>query len=95
MQNNDVTFKIADRGDLWLHVKNHHGSHVIIKGEYADETLLKAAEIAAYYSDANQDGKVEVDYTLVKFVKKIPSALPGQVTYTNYKTVIVTPKKEN
>lgn len=95
LQNNDVTFKIADRGDLWLHVKNHHGSHVIIKGEYADETLLKAAEIAAYYSDANQDGKVEVDYTLVKFVKKIPSALPGQVTYTNYKTVIVTPKKEN
>ncbi len=95
LQNNDVTFKIADRGDLWLHVKNHHGTHVVIKGEYTDEILLKAAGIAAYYSDAKQDGKIEVDYALVKFVKKIPSALPGQVTYTNYKTVIVTPQKDN
>lgn len=95
LQNNDVTFKLADRGDLWLHAKNHHGGHVVIKGKFDDATLLKAARIAAFYSDAQQDAKVEIDYTLVKFVKKIPSALPGQVTYTGYKTIIVTPQKED
>ncbi|MGN1042535.1 MAG: NFACT family protein, partial [Christensenellales bacterium] len=91
VQNNEVTFRIASRTDLWLHAKNHHGSHVIIKGEYDDDVLLRAAQIAAFYSDAKNDSKVEIDYTQVKFVKKIPSALPGQVTYINYKTVIVAP----
>jgi len=94
LQNNEVTFKLASRTDLWLHAKDHHGSHVIIKGEYDDSVLLRAAEIAAYYSDAKNDSKVQIDYTQVKFIKKIPSALPGQVTYTNYKTIVVTPKSE-
>ncbi len=94
LQNNEVTFKLSSRTDLWLHAKNHHGSHVIVKGEYDDEVLYKAATIAAYYSDAKDSNKVEIDYTLVKFVKKIPAALPGQVTYTNYKTIYVPPIKE-
>ena len=94
VQNNEVTFSIASRSDLWLHVKNLHGSHVVIRGEYDDEVLYKAAQIAAYYSEARENDKVEVDYTLVKYVKKIPSSLPGQVTYTNYKTIIVSPKAE-
>lgn len=93
VQNNEVTFKESSRSDLWLHAKNIHGSHVIIKGEYDDEVLLRAAGIAAYYSDGKHGSKVDVDYTLVKFVKKIPSSLPGQVTYTNYKTVTVEPKE--
>ncbi len=95
LQNAETTFKIASRTDVWLHVKNHHGSHVIIKGEYDENVLFRAAQIAAYYSDARNDGKVDVDYTQVKFVKKIPSALPGQVTYTNYKTITVPPLKED
>ena len=94
VQNNEVTFRIASRNDLWLHVKNLHGSHVVIRGEYDNEILLRAAQIAAYYSEARENDKVDVDYTLVKFVKKIPSSLPGQVTYTNYKTITVTPKAE-
>ena len=93
IQNNEVTFKESSRTDLWLHAKNIHGSHVIIKGEYDDEVLLRAAQIAAYYSDGKTGSKVNVDYTLVKFVKKIPSSLPGQVTYTNYKTITVEPKE--
>ena len=93
VQNNEVTFKESSRTDLWLHVKNIHGSHVIIKGEYDDDVILRAAQIAAYYSDGRNDSKVDVDYTLVKFVKKIPSSLPGQVTYTNYKTITVEPKE--
>lgn len=94
VQNNEVTFKIASRNDLWLHVKSLHGSHVIVRGDYDDDTIVRAAEIAAYYSEGRENEKVDVDYTLVKFVKKIPSSLPGQVTYTNYKTVTVTPKQE-
>lgn len=95
LQNNEVTFKIADRNDLWLHVKERHGSHVIIKGEVIDEVLLKAAQIAAFYSECRSDEKVDVDYALVKYVKKIPSSLPGQVIYSNYKTVTVTPADEH
>ena len=95
LQNNEVTFKIADRNDLWLHVKERHGSHVIIKGEVTDEVLLKAAQIAAFYSECRCDEKVDVDYALVKYVKKIPSSLPGQVIYSNYKTVTVTPADEH
>lgn len=94
LQNAEATFKIASRSDIWLHVKNRHGSHVIIKGDYDEAVLFRAAQIAAYYSDARDDDKVDVDYTQVKFVKKIPSALPGQVTYTNYKTITVSPLKE-
>ncbi|MBR1747624.1 MAG: NFACT family protein [Clostridia bacterium] len=94
VQNAEVTFRIASRGDLWLHVKTKHGSHVVVRGEYNDNVLRRAAEIAAYYSEAREDDKVDVDYTLVKYVKKIPSSLPGQVTYTNYKTITVTPKAE-
>lgn len=95
LQNNEVTFKIADRNDLWLHVKARHGSHVVIKGEITDETLLKAARMAAFYSECRYDEKVDVDYTSVKYVKKIPSSLPGLVTYTNYKTITVSPADEN
>lgn len=95
IQNNEVTFKIAARNDLWLHVKARHGSHVIIKGDYDESTLIRAAQIAAYYSDARNDDKVEIDFTEVKYVKKIPSSLPGQVTYTHYKTVAVSPLKEH
>lgn len=94
IQNNEVTFKTAARGDLWLHVKSGHGSHVVVKGEYDDNVLYRAAQIAAYYSDARDEKKADVDFTTVKFVKKIPGALPGQVTYKNYRSITVSPAKE-
>lgn len=95
VQNNEVTFKIATNGDMWFHTKNNHGTHLIVKGEIDDEVILRAAQITAYYSEVRSAERVEVDYCLKKFVKKIPSAMLGMVTYSQYKSLIVTPKDEN
>ena len=94
-QNDELTFKIARRTDIWLHVQKLHGAHVIIRAEDTrpDEgTILEAAALAAKYSQAAGSGKVPVDYTMAKNVKKPSGALPGKVIYTNYETVTVTPK---
>ena len=94
-QNDELTFKIARRTDIWLHVQKLHGSHVIIRAEDTrpDEgTIVEAAALAAKYSQAAGSGKVPVDYTMAKNVKKPSGALPGKVIYTNYETVTVTPK---
>lgn len=93
-QNDELTFKTARRTDIWLHVQKLHGSHVIIRAEDTrpDEgTILEAAALAAKYSQAAGSGKVAVDFTMVKNVKKPSGALPGKVIYTNYETVTVAP----
>ena len=75
---------------MWLHAKNIHGSHVIIRSsEVNDEILLFAAQLAAKHSQAKDISRVEVDYTLVKYVHKESGSKPGMVVYTDYKTIIV------
>ena len=84
----------ANRTDLWLHTKDYHSSHVIIRTEnkpVPDMVLLFAAELCAYYSKAQNADKVPVDYTLRKYVKKQPNGKIGSVFYTDYKTILVTP----
>ncbi len=91
---NDRLVAEAERADVWLHTKNYHSSHVIIrtKGEKVpDKVLLFAAEICAYYSNAKSGDKIPVDYTLKKFVKKPAGAPLGKVYYTEQKTLLVTP----
>ncbi len=93
LQNDRLTLS-ADRFDLWLHTKNYHSSHVIIKNKgvnIPDEVILFAAEICAYYSQARNSDKIPVDYTFKKFVKKPPKSPVGTVYYTDYKTILVTP----
>lgn len=95
LQNDRLTFGTAGPEDLWLHVKDAHGSHVIIltdRRSVPDEVLLRAAEWAAYHSEARNSGKTAVDVTLKKYVKKPGGARPGFVTYTNQKTLYVQPK---
>lgn len=90
-QNDRLTMKTAHKGDIWLHTQKIHGSHVIIRcaGEEVDETTLaEAASLAALHSQANGGGKVSVDYTRVKFVKKPQGSMPGMVIYTDYSTVL-------
>ena len=90
-QNDRLTLKIAHKGDIWLHTQKIHGSHVIIRcaGEDVDDaTLTEAASLAALQSQASEGGKVSVDYTRVKFVKKPQGSLPGMVIYTDYSTII-------
>ena len=97
-QNDELTIKSAYSTDLWLHTKNIPGSHVIVRtngqGEVPDQTLVEAAEIAAYHSKAQNASGVAVDYTLIKNIRKPNGAKPGFVIYdTNY-TVFVTPDRQ-
>ena len=90
VQNDRLTLKTAHKGDIWLHTQKIHGSHVIIRcagAEVGEETLTEAASLAALHSQAGGGGKVPVDYTRVKNVKKPAGALPGMVVYTDYATV--------
>lgn len=90
IQNDTLTFKTAHKTDTWLHTKDIHGSHVIIRSsEVPNDVLVYAATLASKHSQAKGNGKVSVDYTLVKNVKKIPGSKPGMVTYTNFKTIII------
>lgn len=94
-QNDELTFKIASKEDLWFHVKDFHGSHVILvtAGKAPSQEIInQCASLAAYYSKANQSSNVPVDYTAVKYVKKPNKAKPGMVIYTNQETVNVQPK---
>ncbi len=97
IQNDKLTFHIASKTDIWFHVKNAPGSHTILRLNNIDidnvsyETLNQVASLAAYHSKLKNSPKVEVDYTLVKNVKKIPGAKPGMVIYENYKTLYVKP----
>ena len=94
IQNDEITFKIASKEDIWLHVKDMPGSHVVVKlqeDELPDQTLLEAATLAAFYSKGKNSSKVSVDYTQRKYVRKQSGAKPGMVTYDNFKTVIVDP----
>lgn len=91
-QNEYVTQKVAHKNDIWLHSLDIPGSHVVIKHENPSEaTLEEAAILAAYYSKARQSASVPVDYTAVRYVKKPSGAKPGFVTYTDQKTLYVTP----
>jgi predicted ribosome quality control (RQC) complex YloA/Tae2 family protein len=95
-QNDELTFKLAFKTDVWLHVQKRHGSHVILRTNGADPSdsdILEAAAYAAQYSEARDELRVAVDFTRVRYVKKIPAANAGMVTYTDYKTVIVAPSK--
>lgn len=94
IQNDRLTCKIAEKTDIWLHVKDITGSHVIIRTEGkvpTDETILYAASIAAAHSRAKNSAQVPVDYVQAKFVKKPSGAKPGMVIFTNNRTVYVKP----
>jgi predicted ribosome quality control (RQC) complex YloA/Tae2 family protein len=94
-QNEYLTNKVASSSDTWLHTKDIPGSHVVIRGErFSDETLLEAAQLAAYFSQAKESSQVPVDYTLIKHVHKPSGAKPGFVTYVNQKTLFVTPDEQ-
>lgn len=92
-QNDYITHKLARSEDIWLHTKDFHGSHAVIKKghekEIPDNTILEGAELAAYYSKARNSTKIPVDYTQIKYVKKPPKSRPGMVIYDNFATIYV------
>ena len=96
-QNDRLTTKDADKRDVWLHTQKIHGSHVILctgGAEPDEQSLMEAASLAAYFSQAQGSTKVPVDYTPVRFVKKPAGAKPGMVVYTTYQTLLADPDEE-
>lgn len=96
-QNEELTFKATAGNDWWFHAKGIPGSHVIVKSEgkeLPDRVFEEAGALAAYYSKARGNEKVEIDYIQKKHVKKTPGGAPGFVIYhTNY-SLIAVPKLE-
>ena len=91
LQNDELTTKTARRTDYWLHTQKVHGSHVVIRceGEAPPErTIEQAASLAVYHSQGRDGGKIPVDVTMIRFVRKPSGALPGKVIYTDYHTLL-------
>lgn len=97
-QNEEVSFRLADGGDLWFHAKGVTGSHVIVKTggqpmeQLPDRVFIEAASLAAYFSSQRDTPKVEVDYTIRKNLRKVPNQAPGFVIYHTNWSVTVEPK---
>ena len=94
IENDALTMKTAGKQDIWLHARNVPGSHVILVcdgREATDTAITEAAGVAAYFSKMANQPMASIDYTTVRYVKKIPGAKPGMVTYSNFKTAFVKP----
>jgi predicted ribosome quality control (RQC) complex YloA/Tae2 family protein len=96
-ENDELTFDIAGSEDFWLHVADYSGSHVVVRNpaktkDLEETVLVKAAQIAAYFSQARNSSKVEVHYTKRKHVTKPRRARPGLVRLLEFKSLKVEPK---
>ena len=96
LQNDELTFKMAKKGELWFHAKDIPGSHVVITDNLdpSDEVKTDAAELAAYFSKARHSNLVQVDMIEAKKLHKPTGGKPGFVTYSGQKTLRVTPTEE-
>jgi predicted ribosome quality control (RQC) complex YloA/Tae2 family protein len=95
--NDHLTFKVARPNDLWLHAADYGGSHVVVRNatrkDVPHRTIIEAAQLAAQFSQARKDPKVDVHYTERKFVSKVKGAAPGLVRMTRFKNITVAPKE--
>lgn len=98
IQNDTLTLKTAKNYDLWFHVKDCPGSHVVVEAvkgkDFTDKLIRTASMLAAYNSKAYASSNVTVDYTIIKNVHKPNGAKPGMVIYDNYNTEYVTPNEK-
>lgn len=93
--NDQLTFRVARPNDLWLHAGDYPGSHVIVRnssrGDIPHRTIIEAAELAAKFSQARKDSKVDIHYTRRKFLTKPKGSAPGLVHMSSFKTITVEP----
>ncbi|MCR5350514.1 MAG: NFACT RNA binding domain-containing protein, partial [Acholeplasmatales bacterium] len=95
IQNEYLTHKFSKPNDMWFHVKNSPGSHVVVHSTDLTENIIRtAANLAAYYSEFKDSSSVAVDYTLIKYIKKIPGKKLCFVTYTHQSTIYIDPDLE-
>ena len=96
-ENDELTFRVAGPDDFWMHVADYSGSHVVVRNPskarvLPDSVLSKAAQLAAYYSQARNSSKVEVHYTLRKHVSKPRKAKAGLVKLATFESIRVEPR---
>jgi predicted ribosome quality control (RQC) complex YloA/Tae2 family protein len=95
--NDNLTFKIAQPNDLWLHAGDYPGSHVVVRNptrkEIPHRTIVEAAQLAGKFSQASEDSKVVIHYTPRKFLSKPKGAAPGLVRLSRFKSITVEPKE--
>jgi predicted ribosome quality control (RQC) complex YloA/Tae2 family protein len=95
--NDNLTFKIAQPNDLWLHAGDYPGSHVVVRNptrkEIPHRTIVEAAQLAGKFSQASEDSKVVIHYTPRKFLAKPKGATPGLVRLSRFKSITVEPKE--
>jgi predicted ribosome quality control (RQC) complex YloA/Tae2 family protein len=96
--NDHLTFRVARPHDLWLHAADYPGSHVVVRNssrkEIPHRTIVEAAQLAAAFSQARRDSKVDVHYTQRKFLSKPKGAAPGLVRMSSFRTITVEPRDE-
>lgn len=93
MQNEYITHHLAKPNEWWFHTQGHHGSHVVVRAtdNLTENSIRTAANLAAIHSAAKHSSSVPVDYTRVKYVKKIPGETGAFVSYSNQKTIYIDP----
>jgi len=96
--NDQLTFKIARSHDLWLHAADYPGSHVVVRNhartaDVPHRTIIEAAQLAAFFSQAKRDAKVSVHYTPRKFLSKPKGAAAGLVRMSSFRTLLVEPRE--
>ena len=95
--NDNLTFRIAQPNDLWMHTGDYPGSHVVIRNptrkEIPQRTIIEAAQLAGRFSQASEDSKVVVHYTERKFLSKPKGAAPGLVRLSRFRSITVEPKE--
>lgn len=91
IQNEYLTHTFANKDDLWFHVKDYPGSHVLLRGEKSEESLRKAALLAATHSPLKNSSSVAVVYTEIKNIKKIKGKPGFTVSYKHEKTIYIDP----
>lgn len=93
IQNDAVTFTLASKKDTWFHTRHHHGAHIVVSSSkpLQENHIRDAALLAAYYSKARYSSSVEVMYTKVANIKKIPQAPKGMVSVSTYQSIFIDP----
>ena len=95
--NDNLTFRVAQPNDLWMHAGDYPGSHVVIRNptrkEIPQRTIIEAAQLAGKFSQASEDAKVVIHYTERKFLSKPKGAAPGLVRLSRFRSITVAPKE--
>ena len=96
IQNDYITHKLAKHNEVWFHVKEAPGSHVVVKAPMplSETTIRTASQLAAYFSKYRKSSSVPVDYVEVRYLKKVPGTKGSFVTYTNQKTIYIDPDED-